>query len=91
MGAEHDGVSGAKAGKCGGRCTQLGQMVRGGGVLLHNTKPTGLAFICFVVVNRRELSANRIDFGFFVYFVNSIFELSPPPSPLQAHYPEVRS
>ena len=28
---------------------------------------TGLGFVCFVVVNPRVLSANRIDFGLFMF------------------------
>ena len=41
---------------------------------------TGLGFVCFVVINRRVLSANRVDLGFM--FHN--FSILPPPPDLSA-------
>ena len=38
---------------------------------------TGLGFVCFVVINPRMLSANRVDFGHFVEIIQ--FYLYPPP------------
>ena len=31
---------------------------------------TGLSFVCFVVINPRVLSANRVDLGFFFCFIH---------------------
>ena len=39
---------------------------------------TGLGFVCFVVINPRVLSANRVDFGLFC-FINFPILLPPPP------------
>ena len=39
---------------------------------------TGLGFVCFVVINPRALSANRVDLGFFC-FSNFPILLPPPP------------
>ena len=38
---------------------------------------TGLGFVCFVVINPRVLSTDRVDFGLF--FVNFV-RFTPPPS-----------
>ena len=43
---------------------------------IHAAEATGLGFVCFVVINPRVLSANRVDLGFFS-FIN--FPISPPP------------
>ena len=39
---------------------------------------TGLGFVCFVVINPRVLSANRVYFG-LLFFLFHIFFVSPPP------------
>ena len=41
---------------------------------------TGLGFVCFVVLNPRVLSANRVDFGFFLF--QKLSNFTPPPSSL---------
>ena len=38
---------------------------------------TGLGFSCFVVINSRVLSANRVDLGFFLFHI--FFNYTPPP------------
>ena len=48
---------------------------------------TGLGFVCFVVINPRVFSANRVDLGFFLFHIFSNFP--PPPqsdlkTPLEA-------
>ena len=40
---------------------------------------TGLGFVCFVVLNPRVLSANRVDFGLCLFHIFSHFT-PPPPS-----------
>ena len=47
--------------------------------------PPGLGFVCFVVINPRVLSANRVDFGllllfYILYHILLNFHFTPPPS-----------
>ena len=37
-------------------------------------------------INPRVLSANRVDLGFFFFFVSSIFPFYPPPPRIPSHY-----
>ena len=38
---------------------------------------TGLGFVCFVVINPRVLSANRVYFGLFSFFFFFLFNFTP--------------
>ena len=40
------------------------------------SEATGLGFVCFVVLNPRMLSANRVDLGFFLFHNFSTFTVS---------------
>ena len=42
---------------------------------------TGLSFVCFVVINPRMLSANRVDFESFYFLSHKFSNFTPPPLP----------
>ena len=50
------------------------------------TEATGLGFVCFVVINPHVLTANRVDFGLFLF--HKFFNFTPPPLP-QVSYLEI--
>ena len=59
----------------------FGSQMMGGGA----AEATGMGFVCFIVINSRVLSANRVDLAFF-YFINFPI-LPPPPSQTHVTYP----
>ena len=48
-------------------------------------RATGLGFVCFVVINPRVLSANRVDLGFFCFINFPIYPYQYHPS--SSHHP----
>ena len=46
-------------------------------VMGFGSEATGLGFVCFVVINPCALSANRVDFGLFLF--NKFSNFTPPP------------